>query len=272
MLAKEIEEIGLININRRIILIKDVWLLSLRYNFDYSKYSENLRIFIDEVIKIFRKGMYYSHDYDLTNTVQRIASKGRLTNKIIDESYLWNSKMGEDFVKAKVNNWLVPLINGYVYILDEVVNNKPFKLVLISRRENRRPGTFEQTYGIDENGHVANMVETEEILYYGKEVYSFNQIRGSVPVFWTRESTRVNVTRKPEYSITAFTKHFDRLVALYNRVIILNLLTNMELSEMKLSKAFQISEETYEKNKGSAVKYYHLDINPLPSLVLSFNT
>lgn len=40
--------------------------------------------------------------------------------------------------------------------------------------------------GIDEDGNVANYVETEQILSFGEHQMSFFQIRGSVPVFWSQ--------------------------------------------------------------------------------------
>lgn len=265
MLAKEVEEVGLIGASPQseVALVKDVWLFSIKHNLDYSLFSEEIKSFISGVVKVFKQGMYFSYTYDLTNTLQRAAGntvKGKSLFDLVDETYLWNKKMSEDFSKAKVIDWLVPLIKGYVEIIDEVVNNEPLKLVLISRRGIRRAGTFERTCGVDENGNVANTVESEQILYYKNEVYSFNQLRGSVPVFWTREGSKIDVTRLPEYSIAAFAKHVDHLVALHNRVIMLNLLNEDNESEMKLSRALEANEETYEKNKVSAVRYYHFDI------------
>lgn len=48
----------------------------------------------------------------------------------------------------------------------------------ISNRYKRR--------GIDEDGHVANYVETEQILSFGEHQMAFVQIRGSVPVYWSQ--------------------------------------------------------------------------------------
>lgn len=40
--------------------------------------------------------------------------------------------------------------------------------------------------GIDENGHVANYVETEQILSFGEHQMAFVQVRGSIPVYWSQ--------------------------------------------------------------------------------------
>ena len=45
-------------------------------------------------------------------------------------------------------------------------------------------GTRYLSRGLDEDGNVANFVETEQLLIYKDFIYSFVQIRGSVPLFW----------------------------------------------------------------------------------------
>lgn len=40
--------------------------------------------------------------------------------------------------------------------------------------------------GVDEDGEVANYVETEQIIIYRSHEVSFMQVRGSVPVFWSQ--------------------------------------------------------------------------------------
>ena len=45
-------------------------------------------------------------------------------------------------------------------------------------------GTRYLSRGLDDDGNVANFVETEQLLIYRDQVYSFVQIRGSVPLFW----------------------------------------------------------------------------------------
>ena len=75
-------------------------------------------------------------------------------------------------------------------------------LALISRRSRFRAGTRYFRRGIDREGNVANFNETEQILllegnsrsepnsldnYAAK--FSFVQIRGSIPVFWSEINT-----------------------------------------------------------------------------------
>lgn len=40
--------------------------------------------------------------------------------------------------------------------------------------------------GVDDDGHCANYVETEQIISYHNHQVSFVQVRGSVPVYWSQ--------------------------------------------------------------------------------------
>lgn len=62
----------------------------------------------------------------------------------------------------------------------------PATLTLISRLSCRRAGTRFNSRGIDDDGHVANFVETETVVWdpgsSGRSVgFSYCQIRGSIP-------------------------------------------------------------------------------------------
>jgi phosphatidylinositol 4-phosphatase len=84
----------------------------------------------------------------------------------------------------------------------ESINGRHFKLCLISRRSRYRAGTRYFRRGIDQEGHVANFVETEQLLLvddpktsdlHSSDDFSikmsFVQVRGSVPVFWAEVNT-----------------------------------------------------------------------------------
>jgi len=59
-----------------------------------------------------------------------------------------------------------------------------YLMTLISRRSRFRAGTRYKKRGLDEDGHCANYVETEQIFTYGSHTVSFVCVRGSVPLFW----------------------------------------------------------------------------------------
>ena len=67
------------------------------------------------------------------------------------------------------------------------------RAALISRLSCRRLGTRYHTRGLDDEGHVANHVETEQLLEAADtgHVASWVTLRGSVPLFW--EQPGVNV-------------------------------------------------------------------------------
>ena len=59
--------------------------------------------------------------------------------------------------------------------------------MLISRRRHARAGARFISRGIDDESNVANFVESELILTYDMNLYSFVQIRGSIPLFWEQK-------------------------------------------------------------------------------------
>jgi hypothetical protein len=57
--------------------------------------------------------------------------------------------------------------------------------------------------GLDENGNVANFVETEQIVFYKSICCSFVQIRGSVPTFWEQQGL-MSQTKVTLFILTPF--------------------------------------------------------------------
>ena len=45
--------------------------------------------------------------------------------------------------------------------------------------------------GCNDEGHVANFVETEQVIFLDREVTSYVQTRGSVPLFWEQPGVQV---------------------------------------------------------------------------------
>jgi hypothetical protein len=102
-----------------------------------------------------------------------------------DDRYWWNKNLYEDFRTFKVSSsWAIKIIQGYVGYSKIIVNSQNLELTLISRRRFAMAGTRFSRRGIDDKGNVANFVESEQILGYEGYIFSFVQIRGSVPAFW----------------------------------------------------------------------------------------
>ena len=102
--------------------------------------------------------------------------------------------------------------------------------------------------GTNDDGHVANFVETEQIIYLDNEVSSFVQTRGSVPLFWEQPgiqvgSHKIKISRGFESSAPAFDRHLKLLKKRYGKQLIVNLLGSSLIGskegEAMLSQLFQ---------------------------------
>lgn len=136
----------------------------------------------------------------------------------------------------------------------------PSALTVISRLSCRRAGTRFNSRGIDDDGNVANFVETETI-YWSPTLlgqtdsatpekpagicFSYAQIRGSIPVFWEQAAglipgqQKITVTRSAEGSQPAFDAHFKDLEQNYGAVHIVNLLSETKPGEAELTNAYR---------------------------------
>ncbi|KAL2073444.1 hypothetical protein VTL71DRAFT_10768 [Oculimacula yallundae] len=104
---------------------------------------------------------------------------------------------------------------------------RSFLLTLISRRSVKRAGLRYLRRGIDEEGFTANSVETEQILSdplwdTGSKLYSFLQIRGSIPVYFSQTPYAFKPVPQLQHSETtnfsAFKQHFRYLTETYGSV------------------------------------------------------
>lgn len=109
---------------------------------------------------------------------------------------------------------------------------KSFLLTLISRRSIQRAGLRYLRRGIDEEGGTANTVETEQVLSDASwtpsnKIYSFVQIRGSVPIYFSQSPYSFKpvpqLQRSEEMNYRAFVKHFNKLSEMYGNVQIASL-------------------------------------------------
>jgi hypothetical protein len=132
--------------------------------------------------------------------------------------------------------FLIPMIQGFVGAVPLSPSRAPSdtsrstaSLALISRLGWKRAGARFRTRGVDDDGNVANFVETETILAVNDIVMSFLQVRGSVPLFWEQVGNqtfgqKLQITRPQAASQPAFDKHFMDLLDHYGAVHCVNLL------------------------------------------------
>lgn len=177
----------------------------------------------DELHKIFddTDSFYYCLESDITHNLQR------RENGKYDERFFWNQHMIESIMKLNDKTWIIPIIQGYIQVEQCVIGNDCFTLALVSRRSRYRAGTRYKRRGVDENGHCANYVETEQILSFRQHQMSFTQVRGSVPVFWSQPGYKYRppprLDRDENETQIAFEKHFAQELDTYRNVCIINL-------------------------------------------------
>ncbi|XP_018575995.1 phosphatidylinositide phosphatase SAC2 isoform X2 [Anoplophora glabripennis] len=207
---------------------------------------------VEEFYKIFNEtnSFYYSRTTDLTNSLQRLCNleKHNVIDpqalwKTVDDRFFWNKHMLKSIVDSEnplCNPWILPIIQGYIQIEDCKVEMgrdlgdlsegyyEIFTLCILSRRSRFRAGTRYKRRGVDENGEVANYVETEQIVSYQSHEVSFVQVRGSVPVYWSQPGFKYRPPPRIDKGETetkaAFEKHFNKEVQKYGPMCIINLI------------------------------------------------
>ena len=129
-----------------------------------------------------------------------------------------------------------------------------FSLTLISRRSIYRNGRRFNTRGADVHGHVANFVESEQIVKESSgKVYSFvqvvspsfahDQIRGSIPLEWSQSpymkyTPKIRIFGEASGVSEPFGRHFDALVREYGRVTVVNLIDKKK-DQLMIGEAFE---------------------------------
>ncbi|EEB07206.1 inositol polyphosphate phosphatase [Schizosaccharomyces japonicus yFS275] len=195
------------------------------------------------------KAFYFSYTYDLTQTTQYNFTHPRLQNGV-REMFMWNRHILKPLtaIFGFDSPWCIPIIHGFVDQAKLISCGKLILVTLIARRSRHFAGARYLKRGLEENGFVANEVETEQIVSDGSVssfpsdvktngypgYTSYVQHRGSIPLYWSQDFNNmtpkppIDITlRDPFYSVTAL--HFDRLLGQYGSpCIVLNLIKAKE--------------------------------------------
>ena len=206
------------------------------------------------------KDFYFSRTYDLTHALQfnvcGVTASASQTRRWEPQSmFLWNhfllsglsgaeavgggspggppaadDSSGFEFVRAEM---ALGVICGNVSQKQMSLVGRTISLTLIARRSRHFAGTRYRKRGINNQGYVANDVETEQIVHddasrvhpIGQHYTSFVQVRGSVPVYWSQETALTTVQPKidckiidPSYHATML--HFSDLMSRYGHPIV----------------------------------------------------
>ncbi|CDZ98260.1 Inositol-1,4,5-triphosphate 5-phosphatase (synaptojanin), INP51/INP52/INP53 family [Phaffia rhodozyma] len=206
--------------------------------------------------KILEAGSFFfadRGDWDLSSRLEERVKRNEREGTSVEEGgkegmnedrrFVWNEYMlgglrewrdgleEEEADEFDRYGFLIPVIQGFVQMATIPLPqlSKPMTLALVSRLSWRRAGTRFNTRGIDDDGNVANFVETETILTVDDISLSWTQLRGSVPLFWEQAGfqtfgQKIQITRPMSAAQLAFEKHFDELVHVYGSVHAVNLL------------------------------------------------
>ncbi|KAI9753552.1 MAG: hypothetical protein M4579_005094 [Chaenotheca gracillima] len=234
------------------------------------------------------RNFFFSYDYDITHSVgtQRSNASNLPLHRIADSQYFWNRHISLPFIRSSQDAFVLPVMQGFVgqcsfavqkspstESADKVVKvhedvgdiiedqenpekltssenaEKGFLLTLISRRSVERAGLRYLRRGVDDLGHAANTVETEQILSsptwdQSEKTYSFTQLRGSIPLYFSQSPYAFKPVPELHHSSAAnyeaFRKHFANIGARYGKVQVATLIE-------KHGNEGRIGEE-YEKN------------------------
>ena len=138
-------------------------------------------------------------------------------------------------------------------------DTRDFLITLISRRSTLRPGLRYLRRGIDSEGNTANYVETEQILSEpswspSARIYSFTQVRGSIPLYFTQSPYSFKpvpvLQHSHEANHAAFRRHFSSFINTYSNVQVV-LLVDKQGVEAKIGEEYE--KQTNELNNESGI-------------------
>ncbi|KAG0559776.1 hypothetical protein KC19_10G128300 [Ceratodon purpureus] len=200
------------------------------------------------------KDFFFSYTYRIMQSVQRNEILRDDTSMPYENMFVWNAFLSRG-IRQEVKNtrWTVALMHGFFEQSNFSTFGRIYSIFLISRRSRHFAGTRYLKRGVNDRGRVANDVETEQIVVDEtgsgpgfERISSVVQVRGSIPLFWSQEASRLNA--KPDIHLQRFDPlyqatrlHFEDLENRYgNPITILNLIKTVEKRprEMMLRREF----------------------------------
>ncbi|KAG2274387.1 hypothetical protein Bca4012_045621 [Brassica carinata] len=187
------------------------------------------------------KDFFFSYSFNIMRSFQKNICDRESGGTLYKKMFVWNEFLTRG-IRHHLRNtvWTVALVYGFFKQTSLSEAGRNFKLTLIARRSRHNAGTRYLKRGINESGNVANDVETEQIVSedvpedHPMQISSVVQNRGSIPLFWSQETSRMNikpdiVLSKRDLNFEATRLHFENLVDRYGiPIIILNLIKTKE--------------------------------------------
>ncbi|KAB5574059.1 hypothetical protein DKX38_001253 [Salix brachista] len=224
------------------------------------------------------RDFFFSYSYHVMHSLQKNLSFKETGQIHYESMFVWNEFLTQGIRNNLKNTlWTVALVYGFFKQVKISVSGREFKLALIARRSRHYAGTRYLKRGVNEKGRVANDVETEQVVFEDVseeqpvQISSVVQNRGSIPLFWSQETSRLNLKpnimlSRKDQNFEATKLHFENLVKRYgNPIIILNLIKSREKKprETILGAEFAnairfINKSLSEENR---LKFLHWDLS-----------
>ncbi|WFC99862.1 phosphoinositide 5-phosphatase [Malassezia yamatoensis] len=239
--------------------------------------------------KYLQSGSFFFAEHNALDLTRRVAQTSAFVD--LDQGfaspYAWNAYMMEPILhyRARITPscradldqaaFFLLLIQGFVGIASIPLGparNSTASLAVVSRLSAQRAGTRFNARGIDDQGNAANFVETETILAFGEKLFSFVQLRGSVPIYWEQQgmqalTPKIQITRTGLASEFATQQHMQRLLDDYGRVFVLDLLGTRD-AETLLSHAYvgqidRLLTHLSSSDSPGHLRYYNFDFHTI---------
>ncbi len=225
-----------------------------------SNYLEMLK-----TILVKEEAFYFSPTTNICLNLQDNFSKNSRPHAA--KKFFWNHHLSTKLISMGLQSFVLPMIRGLVQCYNDCyINNQNdrFTFGMITRTSCKRAGTRYNCRGIDEHGHAANFVETEQFIIYQGQLSSFVQVRGSVPILWSQtpdgwKDYTPQIKLESQYALghaNVFEKHVSDLKKSYPGDLICLDLCNA-MNEQKLTVMYRrLSED-------ANIKYIHFDLHLL---------
>ncbi|KAF8049362.1 hypothetical protein N665_2227s0003 [Sinapis alba] len=217
------------------------------------------------------KNFYFSYTYHLMYSLQKNicnTEKGKIHD---NNMFVWNEYLTRGIRGILKNTiWTVALVYGFFEQIKCSVSDEEFVFTVIARRSRRYAGTRYLRRGVNEQGSVANEVEIEQIVSKdvpkGKKIpiTSFVQVRGSIPLFWSQETSVFNpqpdiILNNNDGDYVATRLHFENLRQRYGkRIIIMNLLKTGDKKHRESILKAEFGKAIGSINRDTKKDNYHL--------------
>lgn len=252
----------------------------------------------------------YDHDITRSLSMKRTSNSELPLHTEVDPLFFWNRNVIQPFIDAGQHSLVLPLMMGFVgqrsFVMDthppeslramdgsnlsamelsqfasddspdqqspsgSVNTKRSFLLTLISRRSNQRAGLRYLRRGIDENGHPANSVETEQILSDAawnpsRTTYSFVQIRGSIPIFFSQSPYSFKpipqIQHSDEKNFQAFKAHISRICERYGKIQVASLVEKHNAEAIVGEKYQEMVEKLNQSASAEKVAFEWFDFH-----------